>query len=316
MKRSTTILATTLLATLAIWSGPQILAALREPPGGDRPAVAYFGSATKLGTGYERWAADHEARGGDRNVNLALRWSKGLSVEFSNATGQARLDLVAGSVLVEVRGLQGPGWEVWLVDNQPGPGRSVAPEPGDKLIHVGRLQVEGDVARLEARLGPGAFNAFEMDLVVVARPGGEMWTRGVLFGAPGLFQRLYTRARTGRPAKADEASSALLFSWTGPVAHATTTTVVASLDPLDVRGADLFFNETFKGNGLRHLSPGGEQLHHRSTLHRHPASQESAMHQLGLIVENFDGFDDLPNKFVMRDVPHIFALNLSMTPAP
>src|SRR5439155_1204409 len=29
------------------------------------------------------------------------------------------------------------------------------------------------------------------------------------------------------------------------------------------------------------------------------------MRKVGLILENLDGFDDLPNKFVMRGVPHI-----------
>src|SRR5262249_2569256 len=38
------------------------------------------------------------------------------------------------------------------------------------------------------------------------------------------------------------------------------------------------------------------------------------MRKVGLILENVDGFDDLPNKFVMRGVPHTLALRTSLTP--
>ena len=95
MKRAATILAAAAVTTLAIWSTPHILAALRDRGSAHPPAVAYLGSATKLGAEYQRWTAMHEAAGGDRKVTLALRWSRGLSVERSRAAGQARLDLVA-----------------------------------------------------------------------------------------------------------------------------------------------------------------------------------------------------------------------------
>jgi hypothetical protein len=39
------------------------------------------------------------------------------------------------------------------------------------------------------------------------------------------------------------------------------------------------------------------------------------MRQFGLILENVDGFDDLPNKFTMRGVPHTFAQALSIAPS-
>jgi hypothetical protein len=200
MKRAATILAAAAVTTLAIWSAPHVVTALRERWTAPQPAVAYLGSASKLGAEYQRWTAMHEAAGGDRKVTLALRWSRGLSVERSRAAGQARLDLVEGAVTVEVRGLPEAEWDVWLVDNQDGEGRSVAPEPGDRVLRAGRLQTDGDVARLDTRLERGALATFELDLVVVARAGVAPWDRGVLFGSPSLFQRLYTRARTGPPA--------------------------------------------------------------------------------------------------------------------
>jgi hypothetical protein len=72
MKRAAIILATAGLATLAIWSAPQILVALRERAGDDRPALAYLGSGAKLEAGYQRWKTDHEAYGGDRPPNPPL----------------------------------------------------------------------------------------------------------------------------------------------------------------------------------------------------------------------------------------------------
>jgi hypothetical protein len=220
MKRAARILAAAAVTALAIWSTPRILAALRDRGSEPAPAVAYLGSATKLGAEYQRWTAMHEAAGGDRKVTLALRWARGLSVEHSKAVGDARLDLVAATVTVEVRGLPEAEWDVWLVDNQEGEGRSVAPEPGDRVVRAGRLHADGDVARLDTRLEPRALAAFELDLVVVARAGVAPWNRGVLFGSPSLFQRLYTRTRTGYPAAPDESTGSVLPGWLRPVAHA------------------------------------------------------------------------------------------------
>jgi hypothetical protein len=334
MNRALTILAAAGAVTVAAWFAPHILVGLRGPSPTDKPAVAYLGSAEKLAAGYQRWAIEHETNGGDRNVGLALRWSKGLSMESTKATGEVKLDLIDGWVVVEVRGLADTAdWEVWLVDNQPGPGRSVLPEPGDKTLRAGTLRREGDVDRLRAHLGPGAFQAFEVDLVVVARPGGELGHRGVLFGAPGLFQRLYTQARTGR-SLTPAAGGGLLAGWTRRLAYASTP--VASLDPLVVRGAEIFFNETFDGNGrtcgtchpaqnnltidpkfIATLPPDDPLFVAEFTpaLSQHFERPE-LMRGAGLILENVDGFDDLERKFVMRGVPHILAMSTSLRPAP
>jgi hypothetical protein len=326
------VLGITCVATVAAWSMPQALLTVGERWRGDKPAVAHLGNADRLGAAYRQWVAAHDASGGDHNVALALRWSKGLSVDFSRATGEARLDLIRGSVAVEVRGLdEATEWTVWLVDNVPGPGRSVVPESGDKILLAGTLRGESGVARLQTQLDPRALADFEVDLVVVARPGDDLAERGVLFGAPALFQRLYTRARLGRPAIPGEAEP--LAGWIRPRAHATVP--VASLDRLVVRGAELFFNETFRGNGrtcgtchpaennftidpkfIATLPPNDPLFVAEFTpaLAEHFEKPE-LMRKVGLILENVDGFDDLPSKFVMRGVPHIFAMNTSLRPA-
>jgi hypothetical protein len=57
------------------------------------------------------------------------------------------LDLIKGTLEVKVADL--PAEEtfvVWLVDNRPGSGKSVKPEPGDAMIRVGTLKHESGVA--------------------------------------------------------------------------------------------------------------------------------------------------------------------------
>jgi mono/diheme cytochrome c family protein len=98
------------------------------------------------------------------------------------------------------------------------------------------------------------------------------------------------------------------------------------------RGRDLFFNETFDGNGRtcgtchraeNNLTiepafiatlPDDDPLFVAET---NPALMENfenprLMREFGLIVENLDGFDDLENVFVMRGVPHTLALQTSI----
>src|SRR5436305_2373636 len=99
------------------------------------------------------------------------------------------------------------------------------------------------------------------------------------------------------------------------------------LSQLIAKGSDLFFNETFNGNGrtcgtchpaennftidpkfIATLPPNDPLFVAEFTpaLAQHFEKPE-LMRKVGLILENLDGFDDLPNKFVMRGVPHILA---------
>lgn len=100
-------------------------------------------------------------------------------------------------------------------------------------------------------------------------------------------------------------------------------------------GADVFFRETFEGNGrqcgtchraednftispafistlpstdplfVASFTPGLETLE-RPTL----------LHDFALVVENVDGVDDLANKFTMRSIPHTLSLATSLAPSP
>jgi cytochrome c peroxidase len=226
----------------------------------------------------------------------------------------------------------------------------VKPEPKDAMIKVGRLVRDGDTAKLEATLGPTAFQEFHVDLAVVARAGGDPGTAGLLFGAPSLFQRLYTARRSEHLLKASDFAAHAGIGVSRPWAAMLGTRLATAADVFvdeDVvfdhlvrKGAELFVNEQFNGNG-------------RKCSSCHPASNNFTidvnfiaglrdddglfvaeftpalafdpfgpkfevpllMRRAGLIVENVDGTDDLVNKFTMRGVPHTLGLRTSITAA-
>ena len=98
------------------------------------------------------------------------------------------------------------------------------------------------------------------------------------------------------------------------------------------KGRDLFFNETFNGNGrtcgtchraernftidaafIATLPPNDPLFvaEFNPDLKKN-FENPKLMREFGLIQENLDGFDDLENKFVMRGVPHVLGLRTSI----
>jgi len=169
-------------------------------------------------------------------------------------------------------------------------------------------------------------------LVVVTRSGKDPSEAGVLFGSQGLFQRLYTRARTGRLTVPEDSSRSQLAAFSPKPAYADV--VFPTFDPLIQEGADLFFNETFDGNGRTcgscHPAENNFTINPEfiATLPNNdplfvaefvPALQNNfekptLMREVGLILENTNGFGDLVNNFTMRGVPHTLALSTSLNP--
>jgi len=100
-------------------------------------------------------------------------------------------------------------------------------------------------------------------------------------------------------------------------------------------GRELFFNETFDGNGRtcgtchpednnftidpRSISklPADDPLFIAERDGDNPLAYDfekpELMRQVGLILENTDGFDDLEHNFTMRSVPHMLAMRTSIT---
>src|SRR5881396_57565 len=104
------------------------------------------------------------------------------------------------------------------------------------------------------------------------------------------------------------------------------------LSQLIAKGSDLFFNETFGGNGRTcgtcHPAENNFTIDPAfiatlpkdnplfvaefNTNLRENFENPALMREFGLIRENLDGFDDLKNKFVMRGVPHTLGLRTSV----
>jgi len=295
--------------------------------------------ARGLLTAYQTWRDEFQQSGKEALV-IPLGWTKGLSSAPSEAHGMATLDLVTGALSLQVRALPaGSHWDVWLVDNQPGSGRSVKPEPGDTMLRAGEFSAERSFLRFAGSSLP---QGFDLDLLVLTPSGADPTQAGVLFGAPTLFQRLYARERTAQRASAspeDLAWSERLFRFLLEGLGATGTLAAPAdtqLGALVERGRDLFNKETFNGNGRTCATchPATNNLtidpQFIATLPPKdplfvaefvPALAENfenpaLMRSLGLILENIDGFEDLQNRFVMRGVPHTLGLSTSLTPAP
>lgn len=293
----------------------------------DKPVEAYLAEDGKLDSLYQTWKAGYERSGGNRNYLIALGWSRGLSIGHTYASGLARIDMIGGTARVEIDNM-GPsedGWDVWLVDNVDGPQRSTLPESGDLMHRLGRLHKTGSKAVLEARFDGGLFTAFDVDVVAVTPKGLRPDEGTVLNGSPILFQRLYTQASQEQARPRPTARLAYFF---GPrVAFADSP--FNSTDPLIAEGAELFFNEKFSGNGRTcatcHPAENNFTIDPRfiATLPSNNAlfvaehspqlannfEKPILLRELGLVLENADGFEDLPNKFVMRGVPHLLGLS-------
>jgi len=194
---------------------------------------------------YLEWKARHESRGGDRRVIVRLSSPEGLVKERTAWYGAARLDLLRGDVSVEILDVDGgEPLEVWLVDNLPAPGRSVWPEPGDAVRRLGSMAPVGGVVRMEKALGERYFERFDPDLVVVTRFGEHPHAGALLLGARSLFQRVYTRERRDGGSGGSPPLGIALAEAAGDSPLAA-----SSLSELVGLGADLFFRETFAGNG-------------------------------------------------------------------
>ena len=112
-------------------------------------------------------------------------------------------------------------------------------------------------------------------------------------------------------------------------------TTPPSPDPLVAKGRDLFFNETFDGNGRTcgtchpeensftidpafiATLPDDDPLFVAEFTPALAKNFENPrlIREFGLILENLDGFGDLENRFVQRGVPHVLAQRISIDSA-
>lgn len=310
----------------------------------ENPLRALIAQQSNLELFYLGWQKSYLARGGDRNIEIPVAWTESLSTEPSKASGRVYLNLIDGALRAEVRGLNGQPADLWLVDNQEGPSMTVQPEPGDRMIHLGRLRTQGGVGAVSAGLAAGIFRDFELDLVVVSPSGRTPAESRLLVGTRPFFERLYTRTRVAMETTRERSSRvfgpATLLALLRPrQAEADSTQILLAQGLVSQavgEGADLFFRETFGGNGRtcgtchRAENNLGLDVDFISTL---PAEDKLFIAELppseggvpGLerplllrghaqILMNSDGFENPTSKFVMRAVQHTLSLATSIAP--
>lgn len=305
--------------------------------------------AESLAATYDRWKGSTHRDPGKYEVMVPLASFHGVSAERSKASGLAVIDMNAGTVVVDLAGIDLESLaEVWLIDNRPGPGASSMPDATDAMLLVGTLEIDAGTGygTLRADLGRAMFRDFDVDRVVVSRRGEGPVRGGVLYGSVPLFERLHRAswrlAQGLAPIAGDESSrSGLLSAFPRPAeAAASSVGALRQLGVLVDEGEDLFENETFAGNGRTCATchpaannftldpafiatlPADDplfvaefipELNHElngGLFFENPV----LMREFALIVENPDGFEDLANKFVLRSVNHLFALALSIDP--
>lgn len=309
------------------------------------PLEALLAEQSTLEPFYREWQKGYLGAGGDTKIAVTLAWTEGLSTEPSTARGQVELDMISGGVHARVQDLDDLPADLWLVDNQDGPGRTVRPERGDRMVRLGRL-AGGSADRITAQLGREFFRGFELDLVVVSRAGRTPAESSLLLGGRPFFERLYTATRlkaertrqaAGLPGLLSPASLQSLFGTRE--AEANAVLVSHGLVSQAVSGgADLFFRGTFGGNGRtcgtchRVNNNQGLDLDFIQDLPasdplfvaERPASQggvpglerPSLMRNHALILENADGFASPTTKFTMRGVPHSLSMATSILAPP
>ncbi len=290
-------------AILSILGAGACLAGCRHAPQDDgAPAVLSLARSEAVLARYRTWQSHRAA---SATTTVALHFARGFSDAPTDATGAVVVDVAAGTVAVDIAGLDGePAVVVWLLDNVTAPHASTLVDPGDRLVRAGRLDVSAGRARGELACDPSELVDFELDRVLVARPGAGPRGRTLLFGGPSAFERL-ARRDSGSGSDGERRLAALVR-----------------------RGAELFERETFGGNGrtcttchpaANNLTidpafiaslPDADPLF---VAEREPRLAElehpTLLRARGLILENVDGFE---RAGVLRSVPHTFALTTTV----
>ena len=241
-----------------------------------------------------------------------------VAVDGKPAGGTVTLDFVAGRIQATLSNVPASGrFDLWLVKNVEGPGRTVRPEVGDQLKKVGTFgpSTQPATQQLDVAAGP-ALVGFDLDQVVITRKGKRPEADVVATGARTLFEKRFFRERAGLAL--DPVTGTLLLS-------------VETGDTLVARGAHLFFNETFGGNGRtcgtchraeENLTispafiatlPQDDPLFVAENVPELAERENSTLLRFSaLIKENVDGLEDPTVKFVLRSVPHTLAMSTSI----
>lgn len=294
-------------------------------------SVPAVGHVDTLKSGYARWKQWRAGRGDPDRFQFALATRRGHRSGVEHAIGTAIVDLGTGTMKVVVRGLQnGESYEVWALVRKSGAAASAA--MASRSVRLGSLESSGDLLQLDRPLD--RLGTVMLDRIAVTRAGTTPEEASLLTGAPSLFQRLYVDERRPpdtalgvHPSVTDPAPFDFLMP---PVAYAQAIDGDA-LDALVAEGENLFFNETFGGNGrtcgtchraennftidpafIATLPQSDPLFVAENNPDLSQLENPTLMRQFGLILANVDGLDDPTGKFVMRSVSHTLGLAVSI----
>jgi cytochrome c553 len=298
------------------------------------PPMTGHGDVRTFQKAFYSWRQQSQQQGGNDRLNLPLRHAKAFSSKWTPAQGRMSLNLISGELTAEIRGLpNNEEFALWLIDH-----RQDATHAFSATYRVGTFTRENTTARLSTRLQRETLQDFTLDLAVVAPTAGDPEREGLLFGSPGLFQRLFygssswTIAKIGDSFEIPEKNHPLHFQWLLPKPADASVDEQGwsdrSLEELIAQGRKLFTQETFDGNGRTcatcHRPDNNhtiDPLYISKLPKRDPlfvAEYQPALKDLekppllrrfGLILANVDGFEQ-PG--VLRGVPHTLALATSI----
>jgi cytochrome c peroxidase len=288
-------------------------------------------------------------------MRIRLGYVRGLSISFIEMGGEMAVDLESGSYEIRLNGLTpAVTYSVWLVDRTE---LDSVPPLSDVVFRLATALAVGPSALLTGQLPLTLPLDFTIDRVVVV-PGILWGAEPLAAGSVNVFQKIFFRRLT----LLNESTGAVLFEETTlpPSFFARVPNLAAEidvllppilgfaprelgsssgssgrsvkLDKLISRGARLFFEETFDGNGRTcgtchpasnnftidadfiSTLPANDPLF---VAEFNPAlaqlERPQLMRSFGLILENLDGFSSPTSKFVMRGVPHTLGLQVTLT---
>jgi hypothetical protein len=261
------------------------------------------------------------------------------------ASGWFRIDYDDETLVAEIRGLVEEPVDLWLIDNPAESGTLADPE--DSALWVGTFEFYDGVAALVTSVAGITSDKFEIDLAVVTPKGLLPHEGELMYGAPSLFQRLHALEEQLQLEAEQKSQRLLALAAVTFQSGGVPTGFPGVFTDLATEGENLFFNQTFNGNGrtcgtchfavdnftidtdLISTLPPSDPLfaaetqpplifdspQNRDPITGKPRRFENPdlMRAFGLIVENLDGFGDLENRFTMRGVPHNIGMSVSVT---
>lgn len=306
------------------------------------------GDPEKLKSQYEKWKAYKLTDKANNELSIRLVSSKQHTPDSSG--GLIAIDAHDNSLSSIIYNTSKaplyPSLNLWAVGDGEAPLRKSAISNAILLGSYRHLYKENyqGAYLLEASIEPLMEDQFKIAQFVVTTSTETHLETIVLAGSPSLFQRLWVQEQLST--RFDNPRDFRLSELLVPVANAAEATGFPDVfNDLVTQGEDLFFNETFDGNGrncgtchpatnnftidtdfiasLPNDDPlfvaefvpalmfgASENLDQAGNPRRF--ENPALMRAFGLIVENVDGMGDLTNRFVMRSVQHNIGMTVSV----